>query len=72
MTTTPKVNIALFAYAGVEPASCDSLLRDLPHIPNSVYSRVSKDALISRSRSTAATEFLRSDAHLDIMINGRP
>lgn len=68
MTINPKVNVALFAYAGVEPATCDSLLRDLPCIPNLTYSRVSKDALISRSRSTAATDFLRSDTNPDLMI----
>lgn len=68
MTNQPKVNIALFAYAGIEPVTCDSLLRDLPHIPNSIYSRISKDALISRSRSRAATDFLRNDTDLDIMI----
>jgi len=68
MANHPKVNIELFAYAGVEPTTCDSLLRDLPHIPNLTYSRISKDALISRSRSKAATDFLRNDANLDIMI----
>jgi hypothetical protein len=57
---TPDATLALFAYADVKPDTVDCLLRDLRLWPNIVYYRVSNDALISRSRSRAASDFLRA------------
>jgi hypothetical protein len=63
------VFVALFAYAGVSPATLDCLIRDLPRLSNLTYHRESADALISRSRSVAASEFLRSGASILVMID---
>ncbi|KKL79464.1 hypothetical protein LCGC14_2014550, partial [marine sediment metagenome] len=58
---TPAATLALFAYANVLPDTVDCLLRDLRLWPNVVYYRCSNDALISRSRSRVASDFLQSD-----------
>jgi len=63
------VFLSLFAYAGVSPATNDCLIRELGRFPSLIYHRESKDALISRSRCAAASEFLRSDAALMVMID---
>jgi hypothetical protein len=69
MPLSERVFLSLFAYAGVSPATNDCLIRELGRFPSLIYHRESKDALISRSRSAAASEFLRSDAALMIMID---
>ncbi len=61
---TPAATLALFAYSGVLPDTVDCLLRDLRLWPNIVYYRISNDALISRSRSRAASDFLQSDREM--------
>lgn len=61
--------LALFAYAGVTPQTHDCLLRDLPGFRPVTYHRESKDALISRSRSFAASVFLRSECDVMVMID---
>ncbi|MFQ5514713.1 MAG: glycosyltransferase [Myxococcota bacterium] len=69
MSEPAQVFIAVFAYSGVTPATLDCLLRDLPRLPGVTYHRESHDALISRSRSVAATEFLRSQSEILIMLD---
>ncbi|KKN29543.1 hypothetical protein LCGC14_0843010 [marine sediment metagenome] len=61
---TPAATLALFAYSGVLPDTVDCLLRDLRLWPNIVYYRISNDALISRSRSRAASDFLQSNREM--------
>lgn len=61
---TPHATLALFAYANVTPDTVDCLLRDLRLWPNIVYARISSDALISRSRSRIASDFLDSKREL--------
>jgi len=60
----PDATVALFAYADVKPNTVDCLIRDLRTWPNLVYYRISNDALISRSRSRVASDFLRSQPEL--------
>jgi hypothetical protein len=69
MSLSERVFLSLFAYAGVSPATNDCLIRELGRFGSLIYHRESKDALISRSRSVAASEFLRSDAAVMIMID---
>jgi hypothetical protein len=69
MPNPEHVFVAVFAYIGATPATLDCLIRDLPRLPNLTYHRESKDALISRSRSAAASEFLQSGAEILIMID---
>jgi hypothetical protein len=69
MPLSERVFLSLFAYAGVSPATNDCLVRELGRFSSLIYHRESKDALISRSRCVAASEFLRSDAALMIMID---
>jgi len=63
------VFLSLFAHAGVSAATHDCLIRELGRFPSLICHRGSKDALISRSRCVAASEFVRSDAALMIMID---
>jgi hypothetical protein len=58
--STPHATLALFAYSDVKPDTADCLLRDLRLWPNVVYARISNDALIPRSRSRMASDFLRA------------
>ena len=69
MSELPQVFLALFAYAEVTPLTVDSLIRDLPRFRDLIYHRQSRDALISRSRSAATSEFLRSEAQVMVMID---
>ncbi len=69
MPDPERVFLALFAYAGVTAETLDCVLRDLPSLPNAVYHRQSRDALISRSRSAAASQFVRSQADGMLMID---
>lgn len=60
-----SIRIAFFNYGGVQPETFDSLVRELWTAANVGVTinihRVSNDALISRSRSVAATQFLEKD-----------
>src|SRR3989304_10424254 len=66
----PDATVALFAYADRKPNTVDCLIRDRRTWPNLVYYRISNDALISRSRSRVASDFLRSERKLvgDVLI----
>jgi hypothetical protein len=53
-----KYLLQLFSYGGVEERTVDSILKELAAAKESVhYSRISGDALITRSRSRAASEY---------------
>lgn len=61
---TPHATLAAFLYADSKPATTDCLLREARGWPNLVYCRIGNDALIDRSRSRMASEFLRSKREL--------
>jgi len=69
MSDAQPIFLALFAYNAICPGTLDCLLRDLPALPRLLYHRQSQDALISRSRSVAASDFLRSPADVMLMID---
>lgn len=57
---TPHATLALFAYSDVKPDTADCVIRELRTWSNLVYARISNDALIDRSRSRMASDYLRS------------
>lgn len=79
MTTPLRIQVAFFSYGGVVPETFDSMLNELiycgrhanAHDVQLSYMRVSDDALISRSRSKAASQFLlneKKDEKCDVLM----
>ncbi len=62
--TTPHATLALFVYSDAKPGTLDCVTRDARLWPNLVYARISNDALIPRSRSRMASDFLQSKREL--------
>ena len=65
-------DIVLFAYGGVAPETVDSLMAEFASIPPDVqvnFTRVSNDALISRSRSTVLSRFLAAGRDVCFMVD---
>lgn len=67
------IHLCLFAYGGVEPETMDSVLAELFEAQRRgvlmSYSRTGDDALISRSRSFAASRFLDSGSPVMVMVD---
>lgn len=65
-----NVLLALFSYGGVHEVTVDCLIRELFHAGDKVsmtYTRISGDALISRSRSKVASMFLEMVPQQDVL-----
>lgn len=65
-----KIQLTLFSYGGVHGATVDSLLDELAVASGEMYfGRVADDALISRSRSVAASRFLETPCDVWFMLD---
>jgi hypothetical protein len=65
--------LGLFSYGGVQEGTLDCVLGELSHASanqrQTMYHRISGDALISRSRSRALGKFMESGADVMVMID---
>jgi hypothetical protein len=68
-----RVLLGLFSYGGVMEGTHDCVLGELSNASQNqrlmAYSRISGDALISRSRSRAIGKFMESDADVMVMVD---
>lgn len=68
-----KIHLCLFSYGGADAGTLDALMAELRLAEQKKvktdYHRIHDDALISRSRSKAMSDFLRGDAEVFFMLD---